>query len=158
MPVCLRWTVVLWRQAASHQENRQKWSSRSYCMSNICMTHQPAATCNCLPNAKGFIPITRQLLILPAVPVLFKCDWTFRCTSQLWLHFYVIMFNLYDKVLVKCLLGKGCVLQAMEISCKYAVSGYVGIFSRPLISHSRRSLNIKTPVLPVAEGGSLQMR
>lgn len=118
----------------------------------------PATTCNCLPNAKGFIPITRQLLILLAVPILLKCDWIFRCTSQLWLHFYVIMLKLYDKVLVKCLLGKGCVLQAMEVSCKYAVSGHVGIFSRPLISHSRRSLNIKTPVLPVAEGGSLQLR
>lgn len=118
----------------------------------------PATTCNCLPNAKGFIPITRQLLILLAVPILLKCDWIFRCTSQLWLHFYVIMLKLYDKVLVKCLLGKGCVLQALEVSCKYAVSGHVGIFSRPLISHSRRSLNIKTPVLPVAEGGSLQLR
>lgn len=118
----------------------------------------PATTCNCLPNAKGFIPITRQLLILLVVPILLKCDWIFRCTSQLWLHFYVIMLKLYDKVLVKCLLGKGCVLQAMEVSAKYAVSGHVGIFSRPLISHSRRSLNIKTPVLPVAEGGSLQLR
>lgn len=28
----------------------------------------PATTCNCLPNAKGLIPITRQLLILLAVP------------------------------------------------------------------------------------------
>lgn len=118
----------------------------------------PATTCNCLPNTKWFIPITRQLLILLAVPILLKCDWIFRCTSQLWLHFYVIMLKLYDKVLVKCLLGKGCVLQALEVSCKYAVSGHVGIFSRPLISHSRRSLNIKTPVLPVAEGGSLQLR
>lgn len=123
--------------------------------------HDPsvsATTCNCLPNAKGFIPITRQLLILLAVPILLKCDWILRCTSQLWLHFYVIMLKLYDKVLVKCLLGKGCVLQALEVSCKYAVSGHVGIFSRPLISHSRRSLNIKTPVLPVAEGRSLQLR